>query len=693
MKRKKFLIISLFFSLLLQPNLNLFAQWKATNGPYNGAIHSVIVSNNVIIVGSSKIYKSSDNGKTWFESNNGISTSVTSIRGIVKISSNLVAGTDAGIYYSTDNGNNWTQCTGTASLNIWGMIVKSNIVFVGTSGNGVYKSTNNGLTWNAANSGITNTTIEHRCFAIRGTDIYVGSDGAGIYKSTNDGSSWTTVNTGLPGSYYAISSLAVVGTTIIAGTSGAGIYKSTNGNSWTAINNGVSATDDIMGMGVNGTTVYASTFTKTLYKSTDYINWEVVPIGVSARFEVFYLNGTDFYVGTWDKGYGLFKTKDDGATFTNFGIIQYPISVIKTSGSSILAGTYDVTGNSYCNSLFKTSDIDTVWNSNFGGFDSHNITAIESSGAVAYLFDDSGPGTSLIYRSTNNGNNWTSTGYNALYMKINKFVIAGSVVYATDNSSYSSVGVNVSTDNGQTWTSVHTGIPSSVTAVYDLVLKGTTLFIATNNGIYKNTVGQNNWTAVNSGLTNMFIKAIVVSGNNLFAGTQGGGIFKSTNDGAQWTDASNGIPLFTNITCFATSGTNVFAGSDNGVFQSVNSGSSWSNINLGLIDTTITALNVSANYLWAGTTAQGIWRRETSQLIGSVPATPGSISGTATVCQGSTNTYSVNPVSGATSYTWTLPNGWAGSSVTESIQATVNSSGTISVTANNSYGSSRLHKH
>jgi len=75
-------------------------------------------------------------------------------------------------------------------------------------------------------------------------------------------------------------------------------------------------------------------------------------------------------------------------------------------------------------------------------------------------------------------------------------------------------------------------------------------------------------------------------------------------------------------------------------------------------------------------------------LSGHVPPTPGPIIGNASVCHGSTNIYGVTPVSGATSYTWTLPNGWSGNSTTETIIATAGLSGTISVTANNSYGPS-----
>jgi hypothetical protein len=71
----------------------------------------------------------------------------------------------------------------------------------------------------------------------------------------------------------------------------------------------------------------------------------------------------------------------------------------------------------------------------------------------------------------------------------------------------------------------------------------------------------------------------------------------------------------------------------------------------------------------------------------SVPGQPGQISGNTTVASGSSNTYSISAVSGATSYTWTLPSGWSGSSTTTSITATAGSTGgTITVKANNACG-------
>jgi uncharacterized repeat protein (TIGR02543 family) len=78
--------------------------------------------------------------------------------------------------------------------------------------------------------------------------------------------------------------------------------------------------------------------------------------------------------------------------------------------------------------------------------------------------------------------------------------------------------------------------------------------------------------------------------------------------------------------------------------------------------------------------------------LSNTPSTPGSISGSTTVCAGGgSQSYSISSVSGATSYTWTKPSGWTGSSTGTSITLTPSSSavsGTVTVKANNDCGSS-----
>jgi hypothetical protein len=49
------------------------------------------------------------------------------------------------------------------------------------------------------------------------------------------------------------------------------------------------------------------------------------------------------------------------------------------------------------------------------------------------------------------------------------------------------------------------------------------------------------WAAVNSGLTNLSVSAIVLVGNNLFAGTNDGGVFLSTDQGTGWAAVNTGL--------------------------------------------------------------------------------------------------------------------------------------------------------
>ncbi|MFD2514099.1 gliding motility-associated C-terminal domain-containing protein [Pontibacter locisalis] len=81
------------------------------------------------------------------------------------------------------------------------------------------------------------------------------------------------------------------------------------------------------------------------------------------------------------------------------------------------------------------------------------------------------------------------------------------------------------------------------------------------------------------------------------------------------------------------------------------------------------------------------------QPTNGVPAAPGAITGTAKVCAGQTITYTAGASAGATSYVWTLPQGWAlvpGTPAnTTQIQVIAGSNpGTISVVAKNSCGNS-----
>lgn len=62
------------------------------------------------------------------------------------------------------------------------------------------------------------------------------------------------------------------------------------------------------------------------------------------------------------------------------------------------------------------------------------------------------------------------------------------------------------------------------------------------------------------------------------------------------------------------------------------------------------------------------------------------ITGSTNICAGSSPVYTLNPLPGATTYTWVLPGGWSGAGTSNTINPATGTSGTISVSGVNSCG-------
>ena len=80
---------------------------------------------------------------------------------------------------------------------------------------------------------------------------------------------------------------------------------------------------------------------------------------------------------------------------------------------------------------------------------------------------------------------------------------------------------------------------------------------------------------MNTGLSNLDVRAIVLSGSSLFAGTHGSGVFESSNNGT-----------------------------------------SWKRVNLGLTDTVINSFCVTATKIFAGTGSSSVFAADISSLTG-----------------------------------------------------------------------------
>ena len=199
------------------------------------------------IDGAGGVFRSTDNGATWTDINQGVITQ--DVRALaINSNDDIFAGEyfGGGVYRSTDNGSSWIPVdNGLSCTSIWSLAINSDDqIFAGSAGcgDGVFRSTDNGSSWVLVNNGLTSTDISSLAFN-SSNDIYAATIsqfgmGGGVFRSTDNGENWTEQINGL--TIPDIYSLTINSSGhLFAGTSG-GIFNSTdNGENWTEINAGL----------------------------------------------------------------------------------------------------------------------------------------------------------------------------------------------------------------------------------------------------------------------------------------------------------------------------------------------------------------------------------------------------------------------------------------------------------------------
>ena len=147
------------------------------------------------------------------------------------------------------------------------------------------------------------------------------------------------------------------------------------------------------------------------------------------------------------------------------------------------------------------------------------------------------------------------------------------------------------------WQSINITVANNK-AVSCMAKSDTIIFAGTNgSGIYLSADNGASWTESNTGLTNLVVNALAVSGTNILAGTSGG-LFLSNDNGLSWSIVKSG-----EIRSLAVRGTDGFAGTTSGVYMSANSGLSWNSVNNGAMLSSffVYGLAVNDTNVFAGT--------------------------------------------------------------------------------------------
>jgi hypothetical protein len=525
---------------------------------------------------------------------------------------NLLSGTfTEGPFLSTNNGLTWKLVdfgipanTGVSALTVIG-----NNIFAGIEdpastslGIGVFLSTNNGSTWTQVNNGLTSTYIH--AFAVSGNNVFAGTDpdnggGGGVFLSTNNGSSWTQVNNGLP-SNITVYALAVSGNNIFAGTNGGGpngpqgIYLSTdNGANWVLSNNGLQYKKITK---TSKSHINRFIGTKSLVKNVSgkaSLNKELL---LPMRPTVYALaaNNNNIFAGTTE---GVYISNDNGADWSLItdGLIygEYVYSII-SSGENTFAGT--------SGGVYLSTNNGILWTEVIKGLPS-NVSV----NALFFLGNNILAGTGGgIYLSSDKGANWSDANQGLIGTKINTLAVSGNYIFAGTYNSYGVEGVYLSSDHGNSWSLSNNGIPTGI-SFNALVVNGNNIYAGGDNGFYLSTNSGISWSQ--SGLTGTIVNSLAVSGNNVFAGTIDG-VYLSTDNGSAWAVLNNGLPAGISYNAVAVSGNDIFVGGENGIYFSSDNGSNWIQTINGLPaypDNYFISLAVEGNNIFGGTFGGGVY--------------------------------------------------------------------------------------
>jgi photosystem II stability/assembly factor-like uncharacterized protein len=506
----------------------------------------------------------------------------------------------AGIFKSTNNGNSWIEKNnGLTTSNVISIAINDNdVIFAGTFNAGIFRSTDSGENWIAINTGLTLLNI--RDFAINNDSGFIfacsgPSPFAGkVFRSTNNGDSWTLASVGLP--FGAIFSLGIDSSNnIYAGSGfGAGVYISTNnGDNWTATGltnvSVLSLTIDKL-----NNIIYVGTYTDVLKSTDSGQSWSYT----GALGNIWALSTTvagEVFAGTWAGS--IYRSSDSGSSWVNLinelTIVQ---DILITQSGDILAGTLGP-------GVFYSSDDGNHWENKSAGIDVLNINSVHIA-PNGNIFTGSG----MVYRSTDNGTNWLAVKGgrgNSWYSSI-KSNSAG-VIFAANAGLSGGYWIYRSTDNGDNWIRINNGLTDST--IWTIALDSLeNLFIGTQAGIFKSTNDGDNWA--NIGLTSNKIHALAIKDNNtFFAGTGPTGIFRSTNGGNSWEQVLN-IPQNVYSLTIDSVG-NIFAGGydgEYGVYRSTDNGANWVAVNSGISDLYIRSLTSIGNDIYVGTQTGGIFK-------------------------------------------------------------------------------------
>lgn len=399
--------------------------------------------------------------------------------------------------------------------------------------------------------------------------LYAGTWGNGTYVSQDRGASWRLIDAG-QGQVTSIAIYPNDARSMILGTANMGVIEITDdGNSNPRPSIGLSdrAVNAVAIAYAKPLRMYAGT-DAGLYVSEDSgLTWKVFGLG-SKRVEQIVVDPADgaaVYASTADDG--IYKTSDDGRTWTSYGLSAMPVGAILRSPMTAKA----FYGATLGGTVAKLAPLK---------LEKANAAATAPSGS-------GGPKPASVVSGS---------------------ILPGSMA-SVPVYSYGPFGGTVS----------------------DLKMDPktpTTLYAATESGVYKSTDNGDSWAKTSLPSLQVYALAVdPVDPARIYAGTRGEGFFSSSDGGRSWSESTDPVILDKIIYTLAVDPAQpntIYAGGreanidgtntnnwGGGAFKSTDGGKTWMAINRGLPEGWLYALAIDPDQpdvIYAGTHSMGVFK-------------------------------------------------------------------------------------
>ena len=407
-------------------------------------------------------------------------------------------------------------------------------------------------------------------------------------------------------------------------TGGIAFAQVTTNFSWSR--SGVSSLGPVRSLALNPSSysgtpyILAGTISNGVYRSTDNgASWLQTGLPnlwveclLTAGSGMVYAGTVKLIDGTSLK-VGLYISSDGGATWSPPSLINHTVQAIAVKDNMIFAGTHS-------SGLYVSADTGVTWKllndslKTYNGLHTPDVTALLVDGGNLVAGTNAG-----VFISADNGKVWTGDGMRNMY--IHALAIGGSGAPAGKIFAATDFGVYVSTVGDTNWIAVNSGLTDSSTT--DIATQGNNVYVSTASGLFESTNEGGSWSPVNLGLYAPNVLGLAAGDSIVLAGTSGDGVFL-TRDGSNWLAINSDISTV-GVAGFAADAGSIYAATSGGVYFSPDSGRTWNPKSYGLVNNQVTAVLPNGNTIFAGT-SYGLYvstdKGETWSVIDSMATMP-----------------------------------------------------------------------